>query len=154
MILCFFLITCVIYDDYIALFVRVVLIYIFFFLFIRRPPISTLTDTLFPYTALFRSVLERLGTYFEARAKTRFSNKANIADSVAEADLIIGAVLIPGAAAPQLISRDMLKTMKRGAVLVDVAIDQGGCFETSRPPTHDQPTYLIDGIVHYCVANR
>src|SRR3546814_1648225 len=98
-------------------------------------------------------VLERLGTYFEARAKTRFSNKANIADSVAEADLIIGAVLIPGAAAPQLISRDMLKTMKRGAVLVDVAIDQGGCFETSRPTTHDQPTYLIDGIVHYCVAN-
>src|SRR3546814_15665074 len=97
--------------------------------------------------------LERLGTYFEARAKTRFSNKANIADSVAEADLIIGAVLIPGAAAPQLISRDMLKTMTRGAVLVDVAIDQGGCFETSRPTTHDQPPYLIYGIVHNCVAN-
>src|SRR3546814_261193 len=61
--------------------------------------------------------------------------------------------LFRSAAAPQLISRDMLKTMKRGAVLVDVAIDQGGCFETSRPTTHDQPTYLIDGIVHYCVAN-
>lgn len=98
-------------------------------------------------------VLERLGTYFEARAKTRFSNKANIADSVAEADLIIGAVLIPGAAAPKLVSRDMLKTMKRGAVLVDVAIDQGGCFETSVPTTHDEPTYVMDGIVHYCVTN-
>ena len=98
-------------------------------------------------------VLERLGTYFEARAKTRFSNKANIADSVEEADLIIGAVLIPGAAAPKLVSRGMLKTMKRGAVLVDVAIDQGGCFETSVPTTHDDPTYIVDGIVHYCVAN-
>ncbi|HKR16850.1 alanine dehydrogenase [Rhizorhapis sp.] len=74
-------------------------------------------------------VLERLGTYFEARAKTRFSNKANIADSVAEADLIVG------------------------AVLVDVAIDQGGCFETSEPTTHDDPTYIVDGIVHYCVTN-
>lgn len=98
-------------------------------------------------------VLERLGTYFEARAKTRFSNKANIADSVAEADLIIGAVLIPGAAAPMLVNRDMLTTMKRGAVLVDVAIDQGGCFETSVPTTHDDPTYVMDGIVHYCVTN-
>ena len=74
-------------------------------------------------------VLERLGTYFEARAKTRFSNKANIADSVAEADLIVG------------------------AVLVDVAIDQGGCFETSEPTTNDDPTYIVDGIVHYCVTN-
>lgn len=98
-------------------------------------------------------VLERLGTYFEARAKTRFSNKANIADSVAGADLIIGAVLIPGAAAPKLVSRAMLKTMKRGAVLVDVAIDQGGCFETSMPTTHDDPTFIVDGIVHYCVTN-
>lgn len=98
-------------------------------------------------------VLERLGTYFEARAKTRFSNKANIADSVAEADLIVGAVLIPGAAAPKLVSRAMLKTMKPGAVLVDVAIDQGGCFETSEPTTHDDPTFIVDGIVHYCVTN-
>src|SRR3546814_12941687 len=97
-------------------------------------------------------VLERLGTYFEARAKTRFSNKANIADSVAEADLIIGAVLIPGAAAPQLISRGMLKTMKRGAVLVDVAIEKGGCCETSRPTQHDQPTYLTERIVPPCLA--
>ncbi|MFT3966797.1 MAG: alanine dehydrogenase [Sphingobium sp.] len=97
--------------------------------------------------------LERLGTYFEARAKTRFSNRANLVDSVAGADLVIGAVLIPGAAAPKLVSRDMLPGMKRGAVLVDVAIDQGGCFETSRPTTHADPTFIMDGVVHYCVAN-
>ena len=106
-------------------------------------------------TILDRSpeVLERLGMYFEARAKTRFSNRANLAAAVAEADLVIGGVLIPGAAAPKLVTADMLKTMKRGAVLVDVAIDQGGCFETSHPTTHAEPTYIIDGIVHYCVAN-
>jgi len=106
-------------------------------------------------TILDRSpeVLERLGMYFEARAKTRFSNRANLADCVADADLVIGAVLIPGAAAPKLVSADMLKRMKKGAVLVDVAIDQGGCFETSRATTHADPTYIVDGIVHYCVAN-
>ncbi|MEM9442879.1 MAG: alanine dehydrogenase, partial [Pseudomonadota bacterium] len=86
-------------------------------------------------------------------AKTRFSNRINLADSVASADLVIGAVLVPGAAAPKLVSRDMLKGMKPGAVLVDVAIDQGGCFETSRATTHEEPTYVVDGIVHYCVAN-
>jgi alanine dehydrogenase len=106
-------------------------------------------------TILDRSpeVLERLGMYFEARAKTRFSNKANLAQCVAEADLVIGAVLIPGAAAPKLVSREMLATMKPGAVLVDVAIDQGGCFETSHATTHADPTYIVDGIVHYAVAN-
>lgn len=98
-------------------------------------------------------VLEQLGIHFESRAKTRFSNAANLADSVAQADLVIGAVLVPGAAAPRLVTRDMLMTMKRGSVLVDVAIDQGGCFETSRPTTHDDPTFVVDGIVHYCVAN-
>jgi len=72
---------------------------------------------------------------------------------VADADLVIGAVLIPGAAAPKLVSRAMLGTMKPGAVLVDVAIDQGGCFETSHATTHADPTYVVDGIVHYCVAN-
>ncbi|QCI94345.1 alanine dehydrogenase [Novosphingobium sp. EMRT-2] len=97
--------------------------------------------------------LERLGIHFESRAKTRFSNTANLAESVAEADLVIGAVLIPGAAAPKLVTRAMLATMKPGAVLVDVAIDQGGCFETSHATTHAEPTYLVDGIVHYCVAN-
>ncbi|MET0377315.1 MAG: alanine dehydrogenase [Rhizorhabdus sp.] len=106
-------------------------------------------------TILDRSpdALERLGTHFESRAKTRFSSKANLADSVADADLVIGAVLIPGAAAPKLVSRAMLGTMKPGAVLVDVAIDQGGCFETSHATTHDNPTFVVDGIVHYCVAN-
>ncbi len=98
-------------------------------------------------------VLERLGTHFESRAKTRFSNKANLAECVAEADLVIGAVLIPGAEAPQLVTRAMLSTMKAGSVLVDVAIDQGGCFETSRATTHAEPTYVVDGIVHYAVAN-
>ena len=106
-------------------------------------------------TILDRSpaVLERLGMHFESRAKTRFSNRANLADSVAQADLVIGAVLVPGAAAPKLVSREMLGTMRKGAVMVDVAIDQGGCFETSRPTTHSHPTYVVDGIVHYCVAN-
>ena len=97
--------------------------------------------------------LERLGTHFESRAKTRFSNKANIAECVAEADLVIGAVLIPGAEAPKLVTRAMLGTMRPGAVLVDVAIDQGGCFETSHATTHADPTYIVDGIVHYAVAN-
>lgn len=98
-------------------------------------------------------VLERLATHFESRAKTLFSNVANLADSLANADLVIGAVLIPGATAPRLVTRAMLGTMRKGAVIVDVAIDQGGCFETSRPTTHSNPTYVVDGIVHYCVAN-
>ena len=98
-------------------------------------------------------VLEAVGTHFEARAITRFSNEANLAECVAEADLVIGAVLIPGAEAPRLVTREMLSTMKPGAVLVDVAIDQGGCFETSKPTTHQEPTYVVDEIVHYCVAN-
>ena len=98
-------------------------------------------------------VLERLSTHFESRAKTRFSNQANLEQAVAEADLVIGAVLIPGAATPRLVTRQMVASMNPGAVVVDVAIDQGGCFETSRPTTHDDPTYIVDGIVHYCVAN-
>ena len=98
-------------------------------------------------------VLERLDNHFEGRARTLFSGKAALASLVAEADLVIGAVLIPGAAAPKLVTRDMLSTMKPGAVLVDVAIDQGGCFETSHATTHADPTYIVDGVVHYCVAN-
>ncbi len=98
-------------------------------------------------------VLERLGTHFESRAKTRFSNRANIEQMLCEADLVIGAVLVPGAAAPKLVTREMLGCMKPGAVLVDVAIDQGGCFETSHATTHQDPTYVVDGVVHYCVAN-
>jgi alanine dehydrogenase len=81
------------------------------------------------------------------------SNPAAIREVVARADVVVGAVLIPGAKAPRLITREMLKTMKKGAVMVDVAIDQGGCFETSKPTTHSNPIYIVDGIVHYCVAN-
>jgi alanine dehydrogenase len=88
-----------------------------------------------------------------ARATTVFSNRDNIERHVLSADLVIGAVLIPGAAAPKLVSRQMVGAMKPGAVVVDVAIDQGGCFETSRPTTHAEPTYIVDRVVHYCVAN-
>lgn len=98
-------------------------------------------------------VLERLDSHFEGRACTLYSGRAALAAEVASADLVIGAVLVPGTAAPKLVTRDMLGTMKPGAVLVDVAIDQGGCFETSRATTHAEPTYVVDGIVHYCVAN-
>ncbi len=98
-------------------------------------------------------VLEKLGIHFESRAKTRFSNQANIMQMLCEAELVIGAVLVPGAAAPKLVTREMLGCMKPGAVLVDVAIDQGGCFETSHATTHADPTYIVDGVVHYCVAN-
>jgi len=84
---------------------------------------------------------------------TRYGSRAATADLVARADLVVGAVLIPGAAAPKLVSRAQLSEMKSGAAIVDVAIDQGGCFETSRATTHDDPTYVVDGIVHYCVAN-
>ncbi len=98
-------------------------------------------------------VLERLGTHFESRAKTRFSNRANIEQMIGEAELVIGAVLVPGAAAPKLVTKEMLGLMKQGSVLVDVAIDQGGCFETSHATTHADPTYVVDGVVHYCVAN-
>lgn len=98
-------------------------------------------------------VIEQLSKHFGVRAKVLFSHEEVLARSLRAADLVIGAVLLPGAAAPKLVSRAMLKTMKQGAVLVDVAIDQGGCFETSRPTTHTAPTFVIDGIVHYCVAN-
>ena len=81
------------------------------------------------------------------------SNHAVLARLVKEADVVIGAVLVAGAKAPKLLTRDMLKTMKKGSVIVDVAIDQGGCFETSRPTTHDEPCFEVDGVIHYCVAN-
>src|SRR5207247_4969602 len=84
---------------------------------------------------------------------TRFSTLGAIEEEVFAADVVIGAVLIPGAAAPKLVTRAMLPHMKRGSVIVDVAIDQGGCFETSRPTTHADPTFVVDGVVHYCVAN-
>jgi alanine dehydrogenase len=97
--------------------------------------------------------LRQLDELFEGRVRTRLSTMEAIEDEIGEADAVIGAVLIPGASAPKLVTRKMLSLMKRNAVLVDVAIDQGGCFETSRPTTHDEPTYVVDGIIHYCVAN-
>src|SRR3954465_12333218 len=97
--------------------------------------------------------LAELDMYFGSQIKTAYASRAAIADAVTKAEVVIGAVLIPGAAAPKLVTRDMLKTMKRGSVLVDISIDQGGCFETSRPTTHSDPVYEIDGVIHYCVAN-
>jgi alanine dehydrogenase len=100
--------------------------------------------------------LDRLRHLAEIMPKNCFpmmSSAAVIRELIQQADVVIGAVLLHGAKAPRLVSREMLKTMKKGAVLVDVAIDQGGCFETSRPTTHQEPTYEVDGIVHYCVAN-
>jgi len=97
--------------------------------------------------------LRRIDARFGARAITKHANRENIEREVLAADLVIGAVLVPGAATPQLVSRELLGRMKKGAVLVDVSIDQGGCFETSRPTTHADPTFLVDGVVHYCVAN-
>jgi len=97
--------------------------------------------------------LEELDDQFDGRLKTAFSTPDAVRAAVIEADLVIGCVLIPGAAAPKLVSRKDLEKMKTGAVLVDVAIDQGGCFETSRPTTHADPTFVVDGVIHYCVAN-
>ena len=97
--------------------------------------------------------LRELDDILPANVKTVYSNEYNIREAIKTADLIIGAVLIPGAKAPHLITRDMLKEMRPGTVLVDVAVDQGGCIETCKPTTHENPTYEIDGIIHYCVAN-
>ena len=94
-----------------------------------------------------------LDDVFGALFRTRYSSRGTLSELLARADLVVGAVLIPGAAAPKLVSRAQLSEMKPGAVLVDVAIDQGGCFETSKATTHEDPIYEVDGIVHYCVAN-
>lgn len=97
--------------------------------------------------------LRELDTQFGAKLNTIFATEEALEYYISIADLVIGAVLVPGAAAPKLITKSMLKIMRPGSVMVDVAIDQGGCFETSRPTTHQEPTYVVDGIVHYCVAN-
>ena len=97
--------------------------------------------------------MEELSYYFGAKARIIRSTPTVLEDLLKTADMVIGAVLIPGAAAPKLVTREMLSTMLDGSVLVDVAIDQGGCFETSKATTHDDPTYVVDGVVHYCVAN-
>jgi alanine dehydrogenase len=97
--------------------------------------------------------LREIDDLFAGRVRTRFSTMEAIEQEIAAADVVIGAVLIPGASAPKLVTRGMLKSMRKGSVIVDVAIDQGGCFETSHATTHDEPTFEIDGVVHYCVAN-
>jgi alanine dehydrogenase len=97
--------------------------------------------------------LRYLSDVMPANVTTLFSNEYTVRNLVRDHDLIIGAVLIPGAKAPHLVTRDMLKTMRPGTVIVDVAVDQGGCVETCQPTTHDNPTYIIDDVVHYCVAN-
>ena len=106
-------------------------------------------------TILDRSLprLRQLDVEFSGRLRCIYSTAESIEQYALEADLVIGAVLIPGAAAPKLLTRAIISKMKKGAVIVDVAIDQGGCFETSKATTHEQPTYIVDGVVHYCVAN-
>ncbi|SDD58387.1 alanine dehydrogenase [Sphingomonas sp. YR710] len=97
--------------------------------------------------------LAELDMFFSSQIKTAYASKAAIAAAVSKAHLVIGAVLVPGAAAPKLVTREMLRTMKRGSVIVDIAIDQGGCFETSHATTHDDPVFVEEGVIHYCVAN-
>jgi alanine dehydrogenase len=97
--------------------------------------------------------LRQLDALFEGRLKTVASTAEAIESLVVQADLVVGAVLVAGAAAPKLVTREMVKKMKPGAVMVDISIDQGGCFETSRPTTHAEPTFVVDGVVHYCVTN-
>ncbi len=106
-------------------------------------------------TAVDRSLkrLRELSTIFGASLRTEYSTQQHIDDLVRDADLVVGAVLIAGAAAPRLVTREMVGHMKTGSVLVDISIDQGGCFETSRPTTHADPTYEVDGVIHYCVTN-
>ena len=106
-------------------------------------------------TVLDRSieVLQHLARRFGPGLNTVYSQKATLERYVLDADLVVGAVLIPGASAPKLVTADMVRRMRPGSVMVDVAIDQGGCFETSKPTTHAEPTYIVDGVVHYCVAN-
>lgn len=100
---------------------------------------------------LFR--LRELDALYGPRLKTLFASPASIESCVKMSDLVVGAVLVPGKLAPRLITHQMVKKMMKGSVIVDVAIDQGGCCETSKPTTHSHPTYLVDGVVHYCVAN-
>jgi alanine dehydrogenase len=106
-------------------------------------------------TILVRSIprLRLLDDLFNGRVHTRYSTVDAIERQVAAADLVVGGVLVAGAAAPKLVTRAMVAKMQPGSVVVDVAIDQGGCFETSHPTTHAEPTYVVDGVVHYCVAN-
>ncbi|MGE3608545.1 MAG: alanine dehydrogenase [Bacteriovoracaceae bacterium] len=97
--------------------------------------------------------LAELDQLFENKVNTIFSNSQNIEEAVLQSDLVIGAVLVPGAKAPKLVTREMISKMQKGSVVVDIAVDQGGCIETCKPTTHENPTFIVDGVVHYCVAN-
>lgn len=97
--------------------------------------------------------LAELDAFFGGQVKTAYASRSAIADAVAQSHLVVGAVLVPGAAAPKIVSREMVRSMKRGSVVVDIAIDQGGCFETSKATTHADPVFTVDGVIHYCVAN-
>jgi alanine dehydrogenase len=97
--------------------------------------------------------LRYLDDIFSSRIKTLVSNPFTVQEACANADLVVGAVLIPGASAPKLVTQSMLKSMQKGAVIVDVAVDQGGCIETTKPTTHSNPTFYVDDVLHYCVAN-
>jgi alanine dehydrogenase len=97
--------------------------------------------------------LAEMDDLFETRITTLFSNAQNIEESVTQSDLVIGAVLVPGARAPKLVTREMISKMEPGSVVVDIAVDQGGCIETCKPTTHENPTFLVDNVIHYCVAN-
>jgi alanine dehydrogenase len=97
--------------------------------------------------------LAEMDDLFDNRITTLYSNSQNIEDAVLKSDLVIGAVLVPGAKAPKLVTRDMISRMEKGSVVVDIAVDQGGCIETCHPTTHENPTYEVDGVIHYCVAN-
>lgn len=97
--------------------------------------------------------LAELDAFFGGQVKTAYASRSAIADAVAQSHVVVGAVLVPGAAAPKIVSREMIQSMKRGSVVVDIAIDQGGCFETSKPTTHADPVFTVDGVIHYCVGN-
>lgn len=97
--------------------------------------------------------LRQIDMSYGNRVRTFYSDSLFIEHEISEADVVIGAVLLPGAAAPKLVTKEMVRKMKAGSVIVDVAIDQGGCFETSKPTTHADPTFLVEGVLHYCVAN-
>ena len=106
-------------------------------------------------TVLDRSldVLEKIEARFGGRVKTLYSNSKNVENSVQNSDLVVGAVLIPGASAPKIVTRNMIRKMKTKSVVVDIAIDQGGCFQTSKPTSHEHPIFEVDGVIHYCVTN-
>jgi alanine dehydrogenase len=97
--------------------------------------------------------LRALDALFGPHLRTQYSTSASIEETVTRSDLVVGGVLIPGKTAPKLVTKEMVKGMSPGSVIVDVAIDQGGCVETARPTTHDDPTYVVDGVIHYCVTN-